>query len=200
MRRRLPPLNPLRAFEASARHLSFTIAAEELAVTQVAVSKQVKVLEDRLGVELFKRSHRTITLTSAGERFLIGVQKGFDEIERATELVMARGHRDVLNLQAYTTFAQRWIMPLLGRFHEEYPKIEVRLTASLASVDFDRQAVDAAIRSGLGDWKGMEVDYLAPIDLIPVASPKFIERYGPINSPEELEHFTLLHSLARPDD
>jgi LysR family glycine cleavage system transcriptional activator len=200
MSRRLPPLNPLKAFEAAARHLSLTLAADELHVTQVAISRQVKLLEDHLGIALFVRGHRSITLTPQGARLQRRIGNAFDEIESAVKSISVRGRRDVLSIQAYTTFAQRWLIPLMSRFHEEFPEIEVRLSTSLTPVDFERQNIDAAIRSGVGEWPGLEADYLAPIELMPVAGPRLLQQGVPLEKPADLRRHTLLHSLARPDD
>ena len=200
MPRRLPPLNPLKAFEAAARHLSLTFAANELNVTQVAISRQVKLLEDHLGVPLFVRGHRSIALTAHGARLQRRVALAFDEIESAVKSISVRGRRDVLSLQAYTTFAQRWLIPVMSRFHEEYPEIEVRLSTSTTPVDFERQNIDASIRSGSGDWPGLAADFLAPIELMPVIGPKLLQQGVLLDTFADLRRQTLLHSLARPDD
>jgi len=199
--KRVPvPLNPLRAFEAAARLLSFTQAAHELSVTQVAVSRQVRVLEDYLGVALFARGPHSIALTEAGARLYPSVGRALDEISHAAALVSRRNRPDVLAIQAYTTFAQHGLIPLLSRFHEKYPGIEVRLSASTQAVDFAHQDLDAAIRSGTGSWPDYESDFLAPIELVPVASPALLKAVGGLRSPADLGRVTLLHSLARPDD
>ncbi|HYG43541.1 MAG TPA: LysR substrate-binding domain-containing protein [Bordetella sp.] len=199
--KRVPvPLNPLRAFEASARLLSFTLAAEELSVTQVAISRQVRVLENYLGVELFTRGPRSIQLTDAGARLYPSVGRAFDEISHAATLVSRRHRPDVLAIQAYTTFAQHGLIPLLSHFHEKYPGIEVRLSASTQAVDFAHQDLDAAIRSGTGRWPDFESDFLAPIELLPVVSPRLLKSAGGLRRASDLRRVTLLHSLARPDD
>jgi len=200
MKRVSVPLNPLRAFEASARLLSFTLAAEELSVTQVAISRQVRVLEDYLGVELFVRGPRSIQLTDAGARLYPSVGRAFDEISHAATLVSRRNRPDVLAIQAYTTFAQHGLIPLLSRFHEKHPGIEVRLSASTQPVDFAHQDLDAAIRSGTGHWPDYESDFLAPIELMPVVSPALLKSLGGLRRASDLRRVTLLHSLARPDD
>jgi len=200
MKRVAVPLNPLRAFEAAARLLSFTRAAAELHVTQVAVSRQVRVLEDYLGVLLFARGPHSITLTEAGARLYPSISRALDEISHAASLVSRRNRPDVLAIQAYTTFAQHGLIPLLPRFHEKYPGIEVRLSASTQAVDFSHQDLDAAIRSGTGQWPDYESDFLAPIELVPVASPALIKTIGGFRRPADLARVTLLHSLARPDD
>jgi LysR family glycine cleavage system transcriptional activator len=137
----IPPLNPLRTFEAAARLSSLTHAAEELNVSQVAVSRQVKVLEDYLGVVLFKRLHRGIELTEEGRQLYEGVTRAFIEIGNAARRVSRRGRRDILAIQSYTTFSQRWLIPRLTQFHETFPRIEVRLSSSIAPVDFETQTL-----------------------------------------------------------
>jgi len=200
MPRRLPPLNPLKAFEAAARHLSLTLAADELHVTQVAVSRQVKLLEEHFGIALFVRGHRSIALTPQGARLQRRLGRAFDEIESAAKAISVRGRSDVLSIQAYTTFAQRWLIPLMSQFHEEFPEIEVRLSTSLTPVDFERQNIDAAIRSGAGEWPGLEADFLAPIELIPAVDPRLMRQGVPLDKVADLRRHTLLHSLARLDD
>jgi LysR family glycine cleavage system transcriptional activator len=200
MSRRLPPLNPLKTFEAAARHLSLTQAALELNVTQVAVSRQVKLLEEHVGAALFIRGNRSIVLTPQGERLQRRLGPVFDEIENAIKSIDGRIRRDVLSIQAYTTFAQRWLIPLMSRFHEEHPEIELRLSTSIAPVDFERQNVDVAIRSGNGDWPGLAADFLAPIELMPVIGRKLFRHGIALATPRDLQRHTLLHSLARPDD
>lgn len=199
MKRVAVPLNPLRAFEAAARLSSFTEAAAELSVTQVAISRQVRVLEDYLGVALFTRGPSSIQLTDAGARLYPAVGRALDEISHAAALVSRRNRPDVLAIQAYTTFAQHGLIPLLSRFHEKHPGIEVQLSASTQPVDFAHQDIDAAIRSGIGDWPDYESDFLTPIELIPVLSPALLKT-ADLRQPADLARVTLLHSLARPDD
>ena len=199
MKRVAVPLNPLRAFEAAARLSSFTEAAAELSVTQVAISRQVRVLEDYLGVALFTRGSSSIQLTDAGARLYPSVGRALDEISHAAALVSRRNRPDVLAIQAYTTFAQHGLIPLLSRFHEKHPGIEVQLSASTQPVDFAHQGIDAAIRSGTGDWPDYESDFLTPIELIPVLSPA-LAKTANLREPADLARVTLLHTLARPDD
>jgi len=200
MYRIVPPLNPLRAFEAAARHQSYTLAAAELHVSQVAVSRQVKVLEDYLEVRLFDRKHRAIVLTPEGRQLLATVARALDDIAHTTSLISLRWRRDVLLLQAYTTFAQRWLIPRIAGFQRSHPNIELRLSASTQPVNFDQQNFDGAVRSGGPEWPGMEADFLAPLDLLPVASPAVLRDGPPIARPEDLGAHTLLYSLARPGD
>ncbi len=195
----LPPLNPLKAFEAAARLGSLTIAAEELGVSQVAVSRQVRVLEEYLGVILFHRSHRSIQLTREGKELSDGISDAFEHINAAVLRVSRRGRRDILAIQSYTTFSQRWLIPRLPLFHAENPQLEVRLTSSTLPVDFSTQNVDAAVRSGQGQWEGLYADKLAAIELVPVCSSSFQQETGLLSS-DDLSRVSLLHSIARPND
>lgn len=195
----IPPLNPLRTFEAAARLSSLTQAANELNVSQVAVSRQVKVLEEYLGVVLFKRLHRGIELTDEGRQLYEGVARAFMEIGNAAKRVSRRGRRDILAIQSYTTFSQRWLIPRLTQFHEAFPRIEVRLSSSVAPVDFETQNLDAAIRAGKGDWPDLHSEKLVDVELIPICSPKFQEM-NKLHTPDDLARVRLLHSMARPTD
>jgi LysR family glycine cleavage system transcriptional activator len=200
MARRRPPLNPIRAFETAARHMSFTAAAEELGITQIAVSRQVRVLEDYLEVPLFERSHRAIRLTAEGARLFPATSRAFDEIDTAVASLSMRGRRDVLVVQTYTTFAQRWLIPRLWRFHERLPHIEIRLSASVAPVDFERSQIHAAIQRRSALIERCDVDLLAPVELVPVCSPALLEGSGEVDRARMLARHPLLHSLARPND
>lgn len=195
----LPPLNPLKAFEAAARLNSLTLAAEELNVSQVAVSRQVKVLEEYLGVALFRRLHRGIEVTREGRQLYEGVTRAFQDIGVASRQVSRRGRRDILSIQSYTTFSQRWLIPRLAEFHDLNPRIEVRLSSSTAPVDFETQNLDAAIRSGRGEWPDLHSEKLADIELIPVCAPALAENAG-LKEPSDLNRIRLLHSMARPND
>ena len=197
----LPPLNPLRAFEAAGRLKSIRKAAEELSVTAGAVSRQVQILETYLGVPLFRREARAAILTAAGEQYLAEITAHLDGIREATlKLTGVRGRsRDVLKVRAYITFAMKWLIPRLSSFHDANPATEVRITASLEAVDFEHEDVDCAIRLGDGNWPHCEVDKLVANELVPVCSPDY-RREAKLKSPSDLAGRTLLHSLARPDD
>lgn len=199
MPRSLPPLNPLHAFEVAARLGGFTAAAAELGVSQVAVSRQVRVLERYLGVSLFQRSNRAVALTPAGRELRGGIAPAFDAIAEAARRVSLRGQADVLSIQSYTTFSQRWLIPRLPLFHRDHPEVEIHLTASTTPVDFRHSLLDAAIQSGLVQGPGLEHDRLATIELLPVCSPAFLHGVV-LRRPEALLACTLLHSTARPDD
>jgi LysR family glycine cleavage system transcriptional activator len=198
MRRVLPPLNPLRSFEAAARHLSFTLAAKELSVSQVAVSRQVAVLEEYLEVALFERGARSLQLTAEGARLMSGLSVAFSELERSVSQVSMRGRRNVVSVQCYTTFAQWWLIPRLAEFRRAHPEIEVRLTASLEPVNFARQNLDAVIASTPGDPETQISEFLTPCHLLPVCSPSLLADVHEPLAPEDVGRFTMLHSLSRP--
>jgi LysR family transcriptional regulator, glycine cleavage system transcriptional activator len=195
----LPPLNPLRAFEAAGRLKSIRRAAQELSVTPGAVSRQVQGLEARLGVRLFRREPREIVLTAEGERYLEAVSHHLDGIREATEKLTGKRGIEILHVRAHTTIAMKWLIPRLTTFHSEHPTTEVRLTTSNETVDFERESVDGAIRLGDGVWSGLEVDRLLPNELVPLCSPAFRRKHQ-LRSVQDLAGQRLLHSLIRPDD
>src|SRR5689334_13692002 len=157
---RLPSLNALRAFEATARHLSFTSAAKELFVTPAALSQQVKLLEEALGLPLFKRLDRSIALTEAGHVLLPVLRESFERIGEAVERLRGRDHAATLTVTVLPSLAARWLIPRLGRFRELHPDIDVRISASLHLVDFRREDVDVGIRNGAGEWPGLHATRL----------------------------------------
>lgn len=197
---RLPPLNAIRAFEAVARHLSITLAADELSVTPGAVSRQIKSLEDSLGLELFKRSHRQISLTRQGSDYFKAVSKAIEDLREATRKLKQRKQRKQLKIRAYTTFAMRWLIPRLSDFHAQHPEIEVLLKASTDPVDFRKEDIDGAVRLGDGNWPGAHIHRLVSNILAPVISPATLAAGPKLRKAADLRHYTLLHSMARPDD
>ena len=199
MARRLPPLNALRAFEAAARHLSFTKAADELNVTQAAISHQVKALEERLGMALFRRLNRALLLTDAGQGYLPPLREAFDRIAVATERLRAHDVRRVLTVTTLPSIAAKWLVPRLGRFREAHPEIDVRIDASLHLTDFSRENVDIALRYGRGTWDGMRSDRLMTEDFFPVCSPALLGGEHGLNEPSDILHHTLLHDDSRTD-
>ena len=179
--------------------MSFTAAAQELNVTQVAVSRQIRALERYLDVALFERRHRSIKLTENGERLFPAINRALDDIDRAVSGVSRRGRRDVLSVHTHTTFGQRWLIPRLQRFHDRFGGIEIRLTAS-AHPAIDRPDMQAVIRTGTGRFDGCDCEFLAPVELVPVCAKSLIKSWADPSSPANLAKLTLLHSLARPDD
>ncbi len=200
MARRLPPLNSLRAFEAAARHLSFTKASQELFVTQAAVSHQVKSLEDWLGRQLFQRKNRAVFLTEDGQRYLRDITDAFDLLADATQRLLASGDGGVLTVTSLPSFASKWLVPKLGDFRAQRPDIDVRIAASADLVDFRASDVDMAIRAGDGDWPNLHAVHLLSETLFPVCSPKLLDGDHPIYEPADLRHHTLLHDAHSRDD
>lgn len=194
MSRRLPPLNALRAFEAVARHLSFSKAAEELNVTPAAVSHQVKALEDFAGNPLFRRLTRAIRLTEHGRAALPHLTEGFDFLADGAALLSGDEEPDVFTVTTPPSFAARWLVPRLDNFQERNPDIKVRLDASMAVVDLRRDGIDVAIRYGGGDYPGHQVDRLFDEEMFPVCSPQLMNGPHPLKEPQDLVHHTLLHA------
>lgn len=190
MVRRLPPLRSLRAFEAAARHLSFARAAEELHVTPAAISQQIKILEDHLGLALFRRGTK-VTLTKPAAAALPLVSDAFDRLERATDRLRVGSDGGPLVLTAPPSFAARWLIPRLERFQARHPDIELRLAASTRLVDFDTEDVDLAIRYGAGHYPGLHVERLKTEAMVAVAHPRLAET---VRQPEDLLTATLLHN------
>lgn len=199
MARRLPPLNALRAFEAAARHLSFTQAASELNVTQAAISHQVKALEAWLGVALFRRLNRVVRLTEEGQAYLPAVREALDSLAEATGRLLSGEESRTLTVSTLDSFAVAWLLPRLKRFRALHPEIDVRITPSDHLVDFGREEVDMAIRYGRGDWPGLTSRRFMTEDMFPVCSPRLLETGPPLNSPSDLARHTLLHDDMAPD-
>ncbi len=201
LRRRLPPLNWLRIFDAAARHMSFTGAAEELGVTQAAVSQQVKQLEDWLGIQLFKRLPRSLTLTDAGIAYLPQVRDALDRLGTATDQIFARHGKRAVTLRAATTVAALWLAPRLASFQDRHPDIALRLTTLYAPVDFGQDGVDIEIRYGAGTWPGVKALKLFAEAFLPVCSPGYrVAGKGPFGAPEDLQQHRLIHVLGERED
>lgn len=194
MRARLPPLASLRAFEAAARHLSFTRAAEDLLVTPGAVSQQVKQLEEWLGVPLFRRLPKGVLLTDAGQLYGSELREIFARLVAASERVRRKAVSPVLTVSMSPSLATRWLIPRLGRFRAQHPDIDVRIEVNPLPTDFARENVDIAIRHGPGpSWAGMHAELLFPEIIVPVCSPQLIEDGPPLRKTADLAGFTLLH-------
>jgi LysR family glycine cleavage system transcriptional activator len=194
MSARLPSLNGLRAFEAAARHLSFTQAASELNVTQTAISHQIKRLEQELGVRLFIRQNRALTLTPEASEYLPGVRAAFNDLRLATDRLLRREDGHVLTVSTLASLAAKWLLPRLSAFQEAHPGIDVRITTSTSLVDFQRDNVDAAIRYGRGQWAGLRADWLMADEVFPVCSPALLTGERPLKCPEDLKDHVLLHT------
>ncbi|HYH41979.1 MAG TPA: transcriptional regulator GcvA [Burkholderiales bacterium] len=194
MRRRLPSLNALKAFEASARQESFTKAAHELCVTQGAVSQQVKGLEAELGVRLFRRERQRLVITDAGRTYLEVVRDAFDRLAMGTERLLQREKSGTLTITTSPNFAAKWLVHRLGRFSAAHPEIDLRVSASLQHVDFAREDIDLALRHGDGQWPGLHVTRLCTEELFPVCSPALLKGRGALRRPGDIRHHTLLHA------
>lgn len=191
-RRRLPPLNALRAFEAAARHLNFSRAADELSVTPGAVSQQIQNLEDYVGAALFKRTPKGLLLTDAAQTALPALREAFDRLAEAASLLTAAVDGRRLTLTAAPSFAAKWLVPRLGKFEQAHPQVDVWLSAGMDVVDFASGEIDLAIRYGSGRYPGLEVMRLLSETVIAVASPELLAN-TPLNDPADLSKHVLLH-------
>tara|TARA_R110002110_G_scaffold129162_3_gene309250 strand:- start:1926 stop:2837 length:912 start_codon:yes stop_codon:yes gene_type:complete len=196
MKHALPPLNTLRVFEAAARHLSFTRAAEELNVTQAAVSHQIKALEERLGITLFKRMNRALMLTDAGQAYYPSIREAIDAIRQATERLYELESTGTLTVTMLASFAAKWLVPRLGRFRARCPDIDVLLSTSSKLIDFQRDDVDIGIRYGGGDWPNVLSEKLFTEDLFPVCSPALLDGPIPLREPADLARHMLLQDAG----
>ncbi len=199
MPRRLPSLNALKAFEAAARHESFTKAAQELSVTQGAVSHQVKALEAELGCRLFTREPRRLIITEAGQSYLAVVRDAFDRLSLGTETLLQRHKAGTLTVSTSPNFASKWLVHRLGRFAEQHPGIDLRVAATIQHVDFAREDLDLAIRHGDGNWPSLHVTRLCAEQLFPVCSPALMRGRHALRNAADLKHHTLLHINERRD-
>ncbi|GGF12529.1 transcriptional regulator GcvA [Aliidongia dinghuensis] len=198
--RRLPPLNALRAFEATARNGSLTRAAQELSVTQGAVSRHVQQLENWLGVSLCARLRRGIETTPEGEAFAALLGSVFDQIEAQVRRMRQKPATNTLRIKLPPTFAIRWLVPRLARFHALHRQIDVQITTSHQTVDFDREDIDICIHSGTTPLPSVYCRRLFGEILLPVCSAGLFGKYPPLSRPEDLARHVLLCSLHRPDD
>ncbi len=193
MNRRIPPLNPVRAFEAAARHLSFSKAAAELNVTPAAVSHQVKTLEEFLGVPLFRRVNRAVLLTDAGQTCLPGVSDGLARVSAAFERLRAMESTGPLTVAVGPAFAAKWLVPHLEDFHGACPEIDVHILAKPEPIEFSTADMDVAVRIGDGNYPGFRVDRLFAESVTPLCSPALMRGANPLRRPGDLRHHTLIH-------
>lgn len=191
----LPPLSAIRVFEAAARRENFTAAAQELGMTQAAVSYQVKLLEERLGLSLFQRAGRKVILTEKGREIAPVLTRAFDQMRQGFA-ALTQDHAAVLTISCTNSFAHLWLAPKIGAFQMRHPQLAVRIQAEDAVVDFARAGADVAVRGGKGDWPGLEAKLLTHNRLVPMCSPAWLASHGPIADAHAL------HALPRlsPDD
>ena len=193
MNDRLPPLSALRAFEAAARHMSFSRAADELFVTPAAISHQIHSLEQDLGVKLFQRLNRSIELTASGRVLLPGLSEAFAAIRASVKRL--HGHTDTgsLTVTASPSFAAKWLVLRLHRFQAQYPEIDVRISATDDVVDLTKGDFDLAIRYGTGNYAGLDVELLFTDEVFPACSPQLLAAGRPLRTPDDLRHHALIH-------
>jgi LysR family glycine cleavage system transcriptional activator len=196
----LPSLNGLHAFEAAARHLSFTRAADELHVTQTAISHQIRRLEEQLGKRLFVRASRALRLTRDGEEYLPAIRAAFDDLRRATARLQRPDREGQLTVSTTASLAAKWLVTRVASFQDAHPGIEVRITTSPHLVDFQREEVDVAVRYGRGNWPGLRTQWLMAEDIFPVCSPALMTGAKSLRRPEDLVHHTLLHTTVGRED
>lgn len=187
-------LNALRAFEAAGRLSSISRAAEELRVSHSTVSHHVKGLEQALGVQLFERRDRSVVLTPRGAALLPVLSESFEAIATALDAVKPVANAKALRVTVTPSFANRWLVPNMLSFRAEYSDIDVRLTSSLALTDLRREKIDIGIRSGQGDWPGVDAELLMPIRMTPLCSPALLAEHGPLENHQSLNKMTLLHA------
>ncbi|HEX2530936.1 MAG TPA: transcriptional regulator GcvA [Burkholderiaceae bacterium] len=195
--RRLPNLPALRAFEAAARYQNFSRAASEIHVTHGAISHQVRALEEELGVSLFSRNGKRLTITPDGERFAVVVRQALMDIAHAADTLKASARQKRLTITALPSFAARWLAPRLGRFIEQHPDTEVMLQSSGYLTDFAREAVDVGVRFGSGHYPGLSSELVMHDYYYPAASPKFNGGRLP-RTPQEIARGTLLRCEHEP--
>jgi LysR family glycine cleavage system transcriptional activator len=200
MRRNLPPLNALRAFETAARHMSISLAASELRVTPAAISHQIRILEDHVGLPLFTRNGRGLALTDAGTAGLRDLREGFAKLCAAMDAIDSLGEAGTLSVSVAPSFAAKWLLPRLGAFQAAHAEIDVHVAASMQLADFVKDGVDVAIRYGAGRYSGLVVSQLLTESVVPVCSPDFLRLHGPFHAPDDLVEATLLHDDSPDND
>lgn len=200
MRRQLPPLNALRAFETAARYMSISQAANELRVTPAAISHQIRILEDHVGLPLFIRNGRGLALTDAGSAGLRDLREGFARLGAAMDAINSLGEAGVLSISVAPSFAAKWLLPRLDGFQAAHPEIDVHVSASMELANFVKDGVDLAIRYGSGRYSDVAVERLLAESVVPVCSPEFLKRHGPFSGPGDLVEATLLHDDSPDND
>ena len=198
MPRSLPALSSLRSFEAVARQLSFSKAAEELHVTPGAVSQQIRALEELLGARLFDRTKRSVALTDVATRMLPDIQAGLEMLSRAIDSKTGPIGARTLTISVAPSFASKWLLPRLPDFYDRHPDIDLRISATVGLADFRRDTVDLAIRLGRGSYPGLHAEPLFAEALTPMCSPELLKRKGPIKRPDDLAKHRLIHDTSVP--
>ena len=200
MKRNLPPLNSLRAFESAARNLSVSLAAAELSVSPAAISHQIRLIEDFIGMPVLERAGRGIALTDAGRAALVHIQGGFAQFQSAMDAIDALGETGTLNVSVAPSFASKWLLPRLHEFQTLHPQIDVNVSASVQLVDFTRDSVDVAIRYGGGSYAELHSEKLLAESVYPVCSPDLLTSTTGLKSLGDLANQTLLHDDSPDND
>jgi LysR family glycine cleavage system transcriptional activator len=196
----LPSLTALRTFEAAARHLSFTKAADELHITQSAVSRQIRLMEEYLGLLLFQRVKQRLTLTEAGQRYVQDIRSALEQMQTATVNLLAhQGKGGALNIATAPAFCTKWLIPRLGRFTSAHPNVVINLSTRDLPFDLDREGFDAAFHYGANDWPGVLSDPLVGYELVVVGSPRYLAEHPPLRQPADLAEHVLLQHTRRPN-
>ncbi len=196
-RKLLPSTSALAAFDSVARLGSFSAAAEELSLTQGAISRQVSGLEEQLGMPLFERTSRGVVLTETGADYAKSISVALSQIRSASLAAMSKRHGDQLNLAILPTFGTRWLMPRIPQFVARHPQVTLNFATRIGVFDFDREGIDMAIHVGTPDWPGAECTYLMSEMVAPVCSPEFLASH-PMRAGEDLLRLPLLHMASRP--
>ncbi|MCZ6813052.1 MAG: transcriptional regulator GcvA [Alphaproteobacteria bacterium] len=192
--KKLPPLNALRAFEAAARHKSFTAAAGDLFVTHGAVSRQIQHIEEFLGLRLFERLPRGVKLTDEGREYAAVVRHALEQVAEASDAIRTRAdEKQILTISTTPRFAVGWLMSRLHLFQRDYPQYGIRISSTTRLVNFERERIDVAIRYGRGNWPGLSVTRLFDHEEVPVCAPALLEGPNALQSPEDLARVRLLH-------
>ncbi len=197
MKRSLLPLNALRAFDAAARHMSFKQAADDLAVTPAAISQQIRSLEEILGVELFRRTNRSLVLTEAAQLSLTALREGFEKLEQAVDTITDTKASRVLRVSVSPSFASKWLVPRLASYYECHPHAVVKISATMQITDFKAEDVDLAIRYGAGNYEGLHVEELLRETVFPVCSPALLQGKDSVC---DILHHTLIHDESSVSD
>ncbi|WP_026987181.1 transcriptional regulator GcvA [Fodinicurvata fenggangensis] len=193
MKRKLPPLNALRAFEAAGRHRSFTLAAEELNVTQAAISHQVRALEEYFQQDLFLRQNRNLALTSAAQNYLPTVAQALNLINDASRQLVRHDNDTTLRVSTLPSFAAKWLLPRLASFQALHPEIDILVSSRNELADLEREDIDVGLRFGVGKYPGLHSEKILHERKFPVCSPSLLSGDKPLSRPEDLKHHTLLH-------
>ena len=194
LRKLMPSASSLIVFEAAGRHENFTRAAQELGLSQAAVSYAVRSLEEQLGVQLFDRVHRAVKLTEKGERFHADVSAGLNRIQKSAENMRQKSREVKVTLAASTAFASMWMLPRLARMREDLPEIDLRIQTSVRDVDLEEEPIPLGIRGGQPeDWPGYHSALLASEVIVPVASPSYVAVHGTPQTPQDLTQHRLIH-------